>query len=55
MGHSDHSTPGRYRHQLEQQYAEDAARLDQYLTGAQTGAQAAHRTPHRYAVSDPCG
>jgi integrase len=40
MGHSDHSTPGRYRHQLEQQYAEDAARLDRYLTGAQTGAQA---------------
>jgi len=42
MGHADHSTPGRYRHQLEGQLAEDALLLDAYLslsvTGAQTGA-----------------
>lgn len=40
MGHADHSTPGRYRHQLEGQLAEDAALLDAYLnlTGAHPGA-----------------
>lgn len=42
MGHADNSTPGRYRHQLEGQLAEDALLLDAYLslsaTGAQTGA-----------------
>ena len=41
MGHADHSTPGRSRHQLEGQLADDAAKLDEYLTGAQTGAQKA--------------
>jgi len=30
MGHADHSTPGRYRHQLEGQLAEDALLLDAY-------------------------
>jgi integrase len=41
MGHADHSTPGRYRHQLEGQLADDAALLDAYLslTGAHDGAQ----------------
>jgi integrase len=40
MGHADHSTPGRYRHELPGQLAADAALLDRFLTGAQTGAQA---------------
>ena len=48
MGHADHSTPGRYRHQLDAQYLEDARALGGYLrladtesrlTGARTGAQ----------------
>jgi integrase len=37
MGHSDPSVQARYRHQLEGQLAEDAARLDEYLTGAAAG------------------
>ena len=53
MGHANPSVANRYRHQLEGQLAEDAARLDDYLsgavggkviqlpTGAHTGAQAA--------------
>jgi hypothetical protein len=53
MGHSNPSVAARYRHQLPGQLAEDAARLDEYLsgatagrvvalpTGAQTGAQEA--------------
>jgi hypothetical protein len=53
MGHSNPSVANRYRHQLEGQLAEDAKRLDAYLTaavagkvvplrtGAQTGTQAA--------------
>jgi integrase len=52
MGHSNASVQARYRHQLEGQLADDAARLNAYLvgaisgkvvpiTGAQTGAQAA--------------
>jgi hypothetical protein len=38
MGHADHPTPGRYRHQLEGQLADDAALLNAYLSlaGAQT-------------------
>ena len=37
MGHSNPSVANRYRHQLEGQLAEDAARLDSYLTGAVSG------------------
>jgi integrase len=37
MGHSNSSVANRYRHQLEGQLAEDAARLDEYLTGASSG------------------
>ena len=35
MGHSDASVASRYRHPV--QYAEDAARLDDYLSGAEAG------------------
>jgi integrase len=35
MGHSNGSVANRYRHP--QQYAEDAARLDAYLSGAAAG------------------
>lgn len=35
MGHSNGSVANRYRHPS--QYAEDAARLDEYLSGAETG------------------
>jgi integrase len=37
MGHSNPSVANRYRHQLEGQLAEDAARLDVYLVGASDG------------------
>ncbi len=37
MGHSDHSTPGRYRHQFETQLAEDVVTLEAYLSGAAAG------------------
>jgi integrase len=37
MGHSNSSVANRYRHQLEGQLVEDAARLDEYLTGATAG------------------
>jgi integrase len=37
MGHSNPSVANRYRHQLEGQLAEDAARLDEYLSGALAG------------------
>jgi hypothetical protein len=37
MGHANHSVASRYRHQLEGQLAEDAARLDAYLSGATSG------------------
>jgi integrase len=37
MGHSNPSVANRYRHQLEGQLAEDAARLDAYLVGATVG------------------
>jgi integrase len=37
MGHSNPSVAARYRHQLDGQLAEDAARLDEYLTGAIAG------------------
>jgi hypothetical protein len=37
MGHSNPSVANRYRHQLDGQLAEDAARIDEYLTGAVTG------------------
>jgi hypothetical protein len=37
MGHSNPSVQARYRHQLEGQLAEDARRLDEYLTGAVAG------------------
>jgi hypothetical protein len=36
MGHADHSTPGRYRHQLDAQYLEDANALRDYLRRADT-------------------
>jgi hypothetical protein len=35
MGHANHSVSRRYRHPS--QYAEDAARLDEYLSGAEAG------------------
>jgi integrase len=37
MGHSNPSVQARYRHQLEGQLAEDARRIDEYLTGAAVG------------------
>jgi integrase len=37
MGHANPSVANRYRHQLEGQLAEDAARLDAYLSGAAAG------------------
>jgi integrase len=37
MGHSDGSVPGRYRHSLPGQLAEDAKRLDAYLAGSTAG------------------
>jgi hypothetical protein len=37
MGHANASVANRYRHQLEGQLAEDARRLDDYLTGATAG------------------
>ncbi len=37
MGHANSSVANRYRHQLEGQLAEDAARLDAYLDGAGAG------------------
>jgi hypothetical protein len=37
MGHANPSVQARYRHQLEGQLAEDAKRLDEYLTGAAAG------------------
>jgi integrase len=37
MGHSNPSVQARYRHQLEGQLADDAKRLDEYLTGAAAG------------------
>jgi integrase len=37
MGHAAKGVAGRYRHQLASQYAEDAARLDDYLGGKVAG------------------
>lgn len=37
MGHSNASVAARYRHQLDGQLAEDAERLEAYLTGARAG------------------
>ena len=37
MGHSNPSVQARYRHQLEGQLAEDAARLESYLSGSASG------------------
>jgi hypothetical protein len=37
MGHANPSVRARYRHQLEGQLVEDAARLDDYLGGAPGG------------------
>jgi integrase len=37
MGHSIRTVSGRYRHQLDGQLAEDAARLENYLAGAAVG------------------
>jgi integrase len=37
MGHANPSVANRYRHQLEGQLAEDARRLDEYLSGAVAG------------------
>src|SRR5204863_9697710 len=37
MGHSNYSMRARYTHALEAQLAEDANRLDEYLTGAASG------------------
>ncbi|MFL5941719.1 MAG: tyrosine-type recombinase/integrase [Gaiellaceae bacterium] len=37
MGHANPSVQARYRHQLEDQLAEDAARLESYLAGMATG------------------
>jgi hypothetical protein len=37
MGHSNASVQARYRHALEGQLAEDAARLNEYLVGAAAG------------------
>ncbi|HEY6150824.1 MAG TPA: hypothetical protein VIW19_09920 [Gaiellaceae bacterium] len=37
MGHANASVANRYRHQLEGQLIEDAARLDEYLCGAVAG------------------
>jgi integrase len=37
MGHSAKGVPGRYRHLLPGQIAEDASRLDEYLSGAIAG------------------
>jgi integrase len=37
MGHANPSVANRYRHQLEGQLIDDAARLDEYLSGAVTG------------------
>jgi integrase len=38
MGHADHSTQGRYRHQLQEHYASDAKLLSEYLTVARSDA-----------------
>ncbi len=37
MGHANHSVASRYPHQLARQLAEDAAKLDAYLSGAAAG------------------
>jgi hypothetical protein len=37
MGHSNPSVANRYRHALPGQLAEDAKRIEEYLTGATTG------------------
>jgi integrase len=37
MGHANHSVARRYRHQLDGQLAFDAALLDEYLDGAESG------------------
>jgi integrase len=37
MGHSNASVQARYRHQLHGQLSEDAQRLDDYLTAAESG------------------
>jgi hypothetical protein len=37
MGHANPSVANRYRHQLDGQLADDAARLDEYLSGATAG------------------
>jgi hypothetical protein len=36
MGHADHTTPGRYCHQLDAQYLKDARALSEYLRRAYT-------------------
>jgi integrase len=43
MGHADHSTPGRYRHQLDAQYLEDAQAFGDYLRRADTPSRLAQR------------
>jgi integrase len=40
MGHSDNSTPGRYRHQLELELVDDAKALSEYLSRAVSPATA---------------
>ena len=51
MGHSNPSVANRYRHQLEGQLAEDAARLDEYLSGATAGRVV--KLPSRVGVATP--
>jgi integrase len=49
MGHSNPSVANRYRHQLAGQLAEDAARLDEYLSGAPPARSWRSRLAHRLA------
>jgi integrase len=44
MDHADHSTPGRYRHQLDGQYLEDAKTLANYLRLSDSSARMIHAT-----------
>jgi integrase len=43
MGHSDNSTPGRYRHQLELELVDDAKALSAYLARAVSPLEGAHQ------------
>jgi integrase len=57
MGHADHSTPGRYRHQLDAQYLEDSNALSDYLRRADTpsrltGAQTGSHGPETASLSE---